>query len=140
MTMWNEELGLDRRTKHRFALERELRYKVFENDRVVASGVGRTINISSRGVAFECGPVKPGALVELSIGWPVLLGETCLVRLIVMGRVVRAGKYNAACTIDRYDFRTQAKVSPNPLPAVNNPLRRWVEGMNRELKTVSVRT
>ena len=135
MTMWNNESGNDRRTKHRFAMEREMRYKVLENDRIVANGTGRTIDISSRGVAFEAPYVKTGSLVELSISWPVLLDESCLMRLIVFGRVVRAGKRNAACTIDRYEFRTQGRVCQVPVQAtLNGPLRRWAGTMDRELK------
>ena len=139
--MWNNELGNDRRSKHRFALQRELRFKVLENDRIVETGTSQTIDISSGGVAFEAGYLKNGALVELSISWPVLLDETCLMRLIVFGRVVRAGKRSAACTIDRYEFRTQARVcQPQPTARVNSTLRRWAGTVDRGMKAIASRT
>lgn len=139
--MWNSELGNDRRSKHRFTLQRELRFKVLENDRIVETGTSQTIDISSGGVAFEAESLKNGVLVELSISWPVLLDETCLMRLIVFGRVVRAGKRSAACTIDRYEFRTQARVcQPQPTARVNNTLRRWAGTVDREMKAVASRT
>jgi hypothetical protein len=139
--MWNSELGNDRRSKHRFTLQRELRFKVLENDRIVETGTSQTIDISSGGVAFEAGCLKNGALVELSISWPVLLDETCLMRLIVFGRVVRAGKRSAACTIDRYEFRTQARVcQPQPTARVTSTLRRWAGTVDREMKAVASRT
>ncbi len=114
MTRGNKESANDRRVKHRFAFEREMRYKVMEDYQVVAEGTGRTVDISSGGVAFEAAGIKTGTTVELSISWPVLLGEACLMRLMVVGRVVRAGKSEAACTIDRYEFRTQGKVCRSP--------------------------
>lgn len=134
--MWNSELGNDRRSKHRFTLRRELRFKVLENDRIMETGTSQTIDISSGGVAFEAGCLKNGALVELSISWPVLLDETCLMRLIVFGRVVRASKRSAACTIDRYEFRTQARVcQPQPTARVTSTLRRWAGTCNGSQST-----
>jgi|SRR5579864_9567396 len=136
--MWNSELGNDRRSKHRFTLRRELRFKVLENDRIVETGTSQTIDISSGGVAFEAECLKNGALVELSISWPVLLDETCLMRLIVFGRVVRASKHSAACTIDRYEFRTQARVcQPQPTARVTSTLRRWAGTVDRGMKSVA---
>jgi hypothetical protein len=120
----------DRRSKHRFAIRRELHFKVMERERIVSIGAGHTIDISSVGVAFEAaGQFRPGALVQLSISWPVLLDETCLMQLMIVGRVVRTGKKDAACTIDRYEFRTQARHAPNPT-RVDQTIRRWIENVN----------
>jgi len=80
----------DRRSKSRFAIEREVRYKMANEGVVVASGAGQTINMCSGGVAFSTErALNPGAFVELSISWPVLLDETCPMRLIVFGRILR---------------------------------------------------
>jgi hypothetical protein len=130
------ETSNDRRSKHRFALKRELRYKILQSDRIIGNGTGQTVDISSGGVAFEyAGYLKQGALIELSISWPVLLDETCLMRLIICGRVVRAGKRTAACTIDRYEFRTQARASSvannNDNIRLNTSLRRWAGSLER---------
>ena len=106
----------DRRSKRRFVIKRDLRFKIIKDDRVIMTGVGQTINISSAGVAFESATrimgVKSGTLIELSIGWPVLLEETCLVRLVIFGEVVRASYRVMACKVERYEFRTQARVQP----------------------------
>lgn len=136
-----KEPSNDRRSKHRFAIKRELRYKVLQSDRIIGTGTGQTLDISSGGVAFEySGSLKQGVLIELSISWPVLLDETCLMRLIIFGRVVRAGKRSAACTIDRYEFRTQSRVTsgganPDGL-RINTSLRRWVGTVERLLAPV----
>ena len=64
----------ERRTKFRFAIERDLRYKMAEDGVVVAAGAGQTINMGSGGVAFVTEqPLTPGAYVEISISWPVLI-------------------------------------------------------------------
>src|SRR5450759_5366512 len=91
----------DRRSKFRFAMERDVRYKVAEDGMVVAAGSGQTINMCSGGVAFVSEqPLTPGGYVELSISWPVLLDETCLMRFIVFGRILRCTGRQAVCAID----------------------------------------
>lgn len=122
----------DRRSKHRFAIQRELHFKVIERERIVSTGAGRTKDISSVGVAFEAaGRFRTGALVQLSISWPVLLDETCLMQLMIVGRVVRTDKQDVACTIDRYEFRTQARVAPNHT-RVDQTIRRWIENADTD--------
>src|SRR3974377_338756 len=111
----NRDKGNERRAKHRFAIERELRFKVLDGERPL-TGIGNTVDISSGGVAFETvTKLLPGSLVEISISWPVLLDDTCLMRLVVLGRVVRTRRQVVACTVDKYEFRTQARVPPSPL-------------------------
>jgi hypothetical protein len=124
----------DRRNKQRFALQREVRYKMAEDGVVVSAGNGQTIDIGSGGVAFSCeGRLLPGAFVELSISWPVLLDETCPMRLIVFGRVLRSQNGQAVCSVDKYEFRTQAKatVQTMPAPRADSMLQRWADGVRR---------
>jgi len=132
MKMKKDPLEHDRRSKHRFAIQRDLHFKVLERERVVSTGAGRTIDISSVGVAFAAaGHFKPGALVQLSVSWPVLLDETCRMQLMIVGRVVRTAKQDVACTIDHYEFRTQAKVAPNPT-RTDQTIRRWIESTDKD--------
>jgi hypothetical protein len=124
--------GKDRRRKRRFAMQRELRFKILESDRVTMTGSGQTIDVSSGGVAFEAttrlrSSVSPGTVLELSISWPVLLHESCLIRLVVFGRVVRTRQKVLVCSVDRYEFRTQARESSPPsTPTIEGSFRRWV--------------
>jgi len=124
----------ERRTKWRFAIERDVRYKLLEGDAIVATGTGQTIDISSSGVAFLGQHVLvPGAFVELSISWPVLLDDSCPMRLVVFGRVVRCVNFANACTIDKYEFRTQSRVfrdAPTPIRS-DGMLRRWADAVMR---------
>lgn len=126
--------SIERRSKVRFPLHRQLRYKLLEDDRIVAAGVGETIDISSTGVAFAIEqPVRLGSFVELSISWPVLLHQECPMRLIVFGRVQRTNDEKCVCTVDKYEFRTQARAIQTTAPVRSDSmLQRWADGMRRD--------
>jgi hypothetical protein len=111
-----------------------LRYKLLEDNTIVASGVGETVDMSSSGVAFAIDlPLKPGAFLELSISWPVLLDQTCPMRLIVFGRVQRSSQTKTICTVDKYEFRTQARAFQAAVPVRSDSmLQRWADGIRRE--------
>jgi hypothetical protein len=123
----------ERRSKSRFPIERELRYKVLRDHRVVEVGTGKTLNLSSAGVAFRADhDLTAGALVELSISWPVLLDDKCPVRLVAFGRLLRSRSGICACTIDKYEFRTQSRVMQT-LPARTDTIfQRWADSLLRE--------
>jgi PilZ domain len=125
----------DRRGKRRFSIARELRFKVLDSPRGSLTGIGNTVDISSGGIAFETvTSLAPGSLIEMSISWPVLLDQTCLMRLVVLGRVVRTRRQVVACTVDKYEFRTQARTPQRPGGAeVNSTLRRWALNGEREM-------
>jgi hypothetical protein len=128
----------ERRSKFRFAIERDVRYKMAEDGVVKAIGSGQTINLGSGGVAFVTQqPLTPGGFVEISISWPVLLDATCPMRLIVFGRILRCTGHMAVCSIDKYEFRTQARTfQASATTRADGMLQRWADGMRREtLKT-----
>jgi hypothetical protein len=100
----------DRRKKFRFPVRREMRYKLLADGVIRDSGVGQTINISSGGIAFSTDhAMEPGTFIELSVSWPVLLDNTCPMRIIVFGRVLRSDDRQTVCSIDKHEFRTQAR-------------------------------
>ena len=124
----------DRRGKFRFAMERDVRYKVAEDGVVVAAGSGQTINMCSEGVAFVTEqPLTPGGLVELSISWPVLLDETCPMRFIVFGRILRCNGRKTVSSIDKYEFRTSARTfQASVTTRGDGMLHRWADGIRKE--------
>ena len=124
----------NRRSKHRFAIERNLRYKTADHGVPVAAGSGHTIDVSSGGVAFLAEePLTTGAFVELSISWPALLQETCPMRIVVFGRILRCTGRRAVCSIEKYEFRTQARTFQPPAPArADAMLQRWADGVRKE--------
>jgi hypothetical protein len=125
----------ERRSKYRFEMQRELRYKLTGDGIAPAAGTGRTINLCSAGVAFEAEhQMPPGAFVELSISWPVLLDDSCPMRLIVFGRVLRAHGQTAVCSIDKYEFRTSGRAfQVTSISRTDSMLQRWANGMRKEL-------
>jgi hypothetical protein len=131
----------ERREKSRFPIGRELRFKLLEDTRVLEAGTGETVNMGSGGVLFSAKKdLQPGLFVELSISWPVLLGGDCAMRLVAFGRVLRSKGGITACTIDKYEFRTQARAAVTPI-SVNrgdSMLLRWANGVRKESMRASV--
>jgi hypothetical protein len=129
-----QDLAADRRKKARFPLNRELRYKVLEGDTIVEFGVGTTLDMGSGGMSFVTEhSLLAGSFIELSISWPVLLEDSCPMRLIVFGRVVRSAGRQTACTLDKYEFRTQARVVRQIAPVRNDSmLQRWADNIRKE--------
>jgi hypothetical protein len=119
--MTNEERLLgqhrknERRTKKRFHIEQEVRYKMLYGQRIAETGAGRTLNISSNGVFFTTENVlTAGMPVELSMNWPVLLHDSCPMKLMIYGCVIRTSDRGAAVAIERYEFRTQGRAFQQP--------------------------
>src|SRR5947199_2389233 len=97
----------ERRTKRRFHIDQEVRYKMLYGQRIAETGTGRTLNISSGGVWFSTeSMLTSGMPVELSMNWPVLLNDSCPMKLMIYGCVVRSNEKGAAVAIERYEFRT----------------------------------
>jgi len=109
----------ERRSKRRFVIEQEVRYKMLYGQRIAETGTGKTMNISSSGVWFTTeNMLTTGMPVEISMNWPVLLNETCPMKLMIYGCVVRSNEKGAAVAIERYEFRTQGKSFQQPaIPA-----------------------
>jgi hypothetical protein len=102
----------DRRVKSRFPIQRDLRYRLMQDGRTIESGSGKTVDMGSGGVAFTLDrTLAAGIFIELSISWPVELDNGTPMRLVVLGRVLRCQEGLAACTVDKYEFRTQARSS-----------------------------
>ena len=100
----------ERRLKRRFHIEQEVRYKMLYGQRIAETGTGKTQNISSSGVWFTTeNLLTTGMPIELSITWPVLLNDSCPMKLMIYGCVVRSNDRGAAVAIERYEFRTQGR-------------------------------
>jgi PilZ domain len=108
----------ERRSRRRFRIGLDICYTCLSGTRT--RGVGKVLDISSKGVQFttEC-HLNPGTRIELSVNWPARLNDTCLLKLIVYGCVVRSEETVAAIRIECHEFRTRAiqtlPVLPDPL-------------------------
>src|SRR5260370_22149125 len=104
----NGKSDRERRIKRGLRIDQEVRYKMLYGQRSAETGVGRTLNISSGGVWFSTeNMLTSGMPVELSMNWPVLLNDSCPMKLMIYGCVIRSNEKGAAVAIERYEFRTQ---------------------------------
>ncbi|HUA63729.1 MAG TPA: hypothetical protein VML19_33585 [Verrucomicrobiae bacterium] len=111
----------ERRTKRRFSIEQDVRYKMLYGQRIAETGTGKTANISSGGVWFTTeSMLTSGMPVEISMNWPVLLNDSCPMKLMIYGCVVRSNEKGAAVAIERYEFRTQGRAFQQPV--IPNPV------------------
>jgi hypothetical protein len=134
MGLEKADTPVEQRAKKRFVMEREIRYRVLEQDKIIAVGNGKTLNLSSSGVAFVTENDLPvGAFIELSIAWPALLENRCPLQLIGFGRVLRSSGGTVASTIAQYEFRTLARILPEGAWSARSDqkLRRWAEAVAR---------
>ena len=115
----------DRRSDRRYPISVELVFRVRRGGRVVQSGTGRTVDLSSRGVLFESeGERPPAGRIELTIAWPVLLNQEVGLNLCVTGHTVRVEGNRTAIAVARYVFRVrphrdaqaQPAAAPSPAP------------------------
>src|SRR5262249_45022387 len=101
------EISEDRRSKRRYPIELPVQYKIMKNYLVMGTGTGSSLDLSSGGICFSSSaPLKIGSYLELSLSWPVLLNQSCPLKLVASGRVVRSDDHCTAISLDRYEFRT----------------------------------
>lgn len=106
----------DRRRDRRYHLNLDLRWKLVRRRKVLESGSGRTLDVSSSGLYFDAGrPLPVGLNVELSIAWPALLHNIAPMQLVISGRIIRAEGVRAAVRMVQHEFRTAGSSSAEPL-------------------------
>ncbi len=100
----------ERRGSNRFPIARDVRYKVVGSKTPAEPRSGETVNMSSTGVLFTTDEeLTPGRRVEMDISWPARLNDTCPLKLVAKGTVVRSEPGKAAIEIQQYEFRTLGK-------------------------------
>lgn len=96
----------DRRAARRFPIVVPVEYKAFRGRVLVREGVGRTINIGSRGILFHAdAPLESDLQLELCLDWPVLQEKRAPLQLHALGQIVRHGEGQAAVRLFRSEFR-----------------------------------
>jgi hypothetical protein len=99
----------DRRQDRRYSLRLDCKWKLIRRRRVLDSGTGNTLDLSSGGLLFDAGRHLPEGLnVELSISWPVMLHNVAPLQLVISGRIVRARGQIIAIRTVQHEFRTTA--------------------------------
>ena len=99
----------DRRSKARFSIELEVRYRIRGRRRYVY-GIGRTLNISSSGfLVASQDEIPTGAKVDAIVVWPYLLEGITRLQLVTAGKIVRRGPSSFAVAFACYEFRTMKR-------------------------------
>ena len=124
-TSENDAIGGDRRQDRRYELQLDVKWKLIRRRRVLDTGTGQTIDMSSGGILFDAGRHLPEGLnVELSITWPVLLHNVAPMQLMAAGRIVRSVGRRIAIQTAQHEFRTvgiSAEQRSNGVNAKRNP-------------------
>jgi hypothetical protein len=117
----------DRRQDRRYRLQLELKWKLIRRRRVLDTGTGCTVDLSSGGILFDAGRHLPEGLnVELSVTWPVLLHNVAPMQLVIYGRIKRCNGRMIAVQTNQHEFRTSGgssehrgiAIAPSRAPAV----------------------
>jgi hypothetical protein len=97
----------ERRNDRRYDMQLEMRWKLIRRRRVLETGTGHTLDLSSGGLLLETGAqLTAGLDVELAIAWPVKLHNVAPMQLMVWGRVVRSTPKGGAIRMMQHEFRT----------------------------------
>jgi hypothetical protein len=95
--------------KIRYPIQMNLRYSLFRRNRVLKTGAGTTVNISSSGILFEAEEsLPPGDVVHLAIGWPATIDDRAGLVLKIIGRTIRGQGKCTAAVIVRHEFRVRS--------------------------------
>ena len=101
----------DRRSHPRYPIELDLRYKALRGRRILKEGLGKTRDISTKGLLFRVDqPLPKGATVEVSLDWPLRLDGLCPLQVKITGEVLRNAESGTAIYIRRYEFRTRGEL------------------------------
>jgi hypothetical protein len=116
--------GMDRRSKVRYPLVLNLRYRTL--GRKLYHGQGQALNLSSGGaLVYSQHELNVGAELEVRIEWPSLLDGCIPLQLVAFSRVVRCGASSFAVCFRRYQFRTlRRQVPPIAISVLSAPARR----------------
>ena len=100
----------NRRAADRFPLEREARFTVLDTRAISQVGKCRTVNMSSRAILFRSeARLTEGKRLELAVSWPALLNDTCPLKLVALGRVIRSNSpYVDGQTVTLFDVDVDA--------------------------------
>ena len=97
----------ERRGDRRYTLQLDLKWKLVRRRRVLDTGTGHTLDLSSSGILLDAGRHLPESLnLELSVSWPVLLHNVAPLQLSVSGRIVRSAGNLVAIQMFQHEFRT----------------------------------
>jgi hypothetical protein len=107
---WIRVLAGDRRRSQRYPIAADLEYRIVAANQVIATGTGRCLNLSARGILFQCPAVLPvGTDVEIDVAWPARLNHKLNLNLSLSGTVSRTDGALHAVFFLQYEFRIRGR-------------------------------
>src|ERR1035438_7796634 len=98
----------EKRKSNRFPVHQGIQYRDMDPRQGKSAGGGLTLDMSGSGIRISIQePIPIGRILEVSVDWPVRLDETCPLKVVLVGPVVRCEADWAALSILRYEFRTR---------------------------------
>jgi PilZ domain len=102
-----DRISGDRRHDKRYEIALDAKWKLIRRRKVLDTGTGRTVDLSSGGILIDAGrPLPVGLNLELSVIWPVMLHNVAPLQLVISGKIVRAKGKQAAIRMIQHEFRT----------------------------------
>jgi len=102
-----DRIAGERRQDRRYDIHLEVRWKLIRRKRVLDSGTGYSVDLSSGGILIEADrPLPTGLNLELSLAWPVMLHNVAPMQLIISGKIVRSHGRRIAVQMVQHEFRT----------------------------------
>ena len=104
---WPELTARERRRTRRYPIRLPLGYRVTEGAEGNGgqTGQGETCDISSKGILFAADPQPPaGSVIDLTLHWPVRIGDGMPIRLVVSGPILRCDARGVVLLVKRYYF------------------------------------
>ena len=102
--------------KQQFPIARQVSYCSLHHGKVLSTGTGKTLQISSREIQFMGSTrLQQGERVHLAVDWPALLDNRCLLKLEIWGSVIASRANVTEVRIAQHLFRTRGerlKVDP----------------------------
>jgi len=121
-----DSIAGDRRDDRRYAIRLDLRWKLIRRKRILETGTGRTVDLSSGGILIEADRQLPvGLNVELSVAWPVMLHNVAPMQLVISGRIIRTAGQRVAIRMSQHEFRTAGTLTDQrkgPVVATRGPI------------------
>jgi hypothetical protein len=100
---WSEQ-DAERRIDYRYDISLNLRWEIVHRRKVIASGTGRTLDLSRGGIRFNAGQRLPVDLaIELTIAWPTP-HDLRKMQLVVSGRIIRTSGTEVAIRMSQHQF------------------------------------
>jgi hypothetical protein len=133
-----DQIGGDRRADKRYEIHLDLRWKLVRRRRVLETGGGYTVDLSSGGILFEAGRQLPvGFHLEISISWPIMLHSVSPLQLVVKAKIVRSQDTRTAVRIQQHEFRTAGQTTDARTRGAAGPLR-LIPGLDRPTRLAKV--